>query len=118
MASKPQPCGQSRLAVNKLLILALSARSRSRVWLKIPDTLDWNGKLLYHARPLYPMAILGFAAYRRGAAEDRYARRVGTGWRQLRQAFRLDRGLFRNHSALAFGLDSTLPPEPSLSSIR
>jgi hypothetical protein len=94
-------------------ILALLAAIPVAGIAQTPDALDVMGKLHYHAQATYgPVSILGDAAYAailqadaaptewRGGGEA-YARRVGSmvAWSGI-------------HSALAFGLDSTLHQDP------
>ena len=112
--------------MSKLVSLVRSSRQAGAGWIfalsmaipvagiaQTPDTLDWKGKLEFHAEKTYgPSAIVGLAAYaavlqevnspeewRQGGAA--YGKRVASmaAWSGI-------------HSALAFGLDSTLHQDP------
>jgi hypothetical protein len=94
-------------------IVALAAALPFLAMAQTADALDWKGKLQFHAESSFgPSALLGVAAYaailqeanaptewNQGAAA--YGKRVGSmvAWSGI-------------HSALAFGLDSTLHQDP------
>lgn len=100
-------------AVRAVLILALSAAIPVACLAQTSEALDLNGKLRFHVENTCgPLAIAGFAAYAgvlqridtpeewgQGAAA--YGKRVAStaAWSGI-------------HSALAFGLDSTLHQDP------
>lgn len=99
--------------VKAVLILALSVAIPIAGIAQTTDALDWKGKLRFHAKRTYdPLSIAGFAAYAGvlqginspeewGQGGAAYGKRVAStvGWSGI-------------HSALAFGLDSTLHQDP------
>jgi hypothetical protein len=99
--------------VNKLSILALSALIPFACHSQTPESLDWGGKLRYHAESTYrPMAILGFAAYA-GVLQGLDApKEWGQGGAGYGKRFASTAAWSGIHSALAFGLDSTLHQDP------
>ena len=107
--------------MNKLLSLALSAAIPFACLAQTPaaglaagsDTLDWHGKLKYHAERTYgPTAILSFAA----SAGSQQIFDTPTEWGQGAAGYgrRFGSAAARSgiHSALAFGLDTTLHQDP------
>lgn len=104
---------RSNHAVRAVVILALSVAIPIAGIAQTPDTLDWKGKLEFHAEKTYgPSALLGLATYaavlqeinspeewRQGGAA--YGKRVASmaAWSGI-------------HSALAFGLDTALHQDP------
>ncbi len=99
--------------VRAVLILALSVALPIAGIAQTSEALDWKGKLRLHAESTYgPLAIVGFAAYAGvlqginspeewGQGGVAYGKRVAStaAWSGI-------------HSALAFGLDSTLHQDP------
>ncbi len=99
--------------VRMILILAVSVAIPVAGFGQTLDPLDVTGKLHFHAKNTYaPLAIVGIAAYAAilqeanapeewGQGAAAYGKRVGStaGWSGI-------------HSALAFGLDSTLHQDP------
>jgi len=98
------------------MLLAISAALPFVCHAQTPATevpLDWSGKLQYHAGNTYrPMAIAGFAAYA-GILQSLDAPKE---WRQggaaYGERFASTAAWSGIHSALAFGLDSTLHEDP------
>jgi hypothetical protein len=78
-----------------------------------PEALDWNGKLRYHGEATYgPLAIVSFAAYagvlQRFNAPDEWGQGGGAYGKRVASTA----GWSGIHSALAFGLDTTLHQDP------
>jgi len=77
------------------------------------DPLDVTGKLLYHAEATYaPSAIVGSAAYAGVLQEYNAPREWGQGAGAYGKRFGSTLAWSGIHSALAFGLDSTLHQDP------
>lgn len=77
------------------------------------DSLDVAGKLLYHGQSTYsPTAILGVALYAGALQEDGSPREWGQGAGAYGKRFASTLAWSGIHSALAFGLDSTLHQDP------
>ena len=112
--------------MNKLLTLARSSREIRAVlilalWVAIPvagiaqtsDALDLKGKLHFHAESTYsPSAILGLAAYAGVLQEAGAPTEWGQGAAAYGKRFGSMVAWSGIHSALAFGLDSTLHQDP------
>lgn len=101
------------LEVRIVLALAVWAATPVRGLSQAPEPLDVMGKLQYHAKAIYePLAIAGIAAY----AGVLQAAEAPTEWGQGAAAYgkRFGSTLAWSgiHSALAFGLDSTLHQDP------
>jgi hypothetical protein len=78
-----------------------------------PDALDWQGKLEFHAEATYePLAMAGFAAYAGFLQEIDSPREWGQGGGAYGKRFASTVAWSGIHSALAFGLDSTLHQDP------
>jgi hypothetical protein len=99
--------------VNQLLILAVAAAIPVACLAQTPDTLDWNGKLSYHAKATFsPTAILGFAAYAGVLQKIDTPEEWGQGGAGFGKRFASTAAWSGIHSALAFGLDSALHQDP------
>ena len=78
-----------------------------------PDALDVTGKLQYHGDATYsPSALLGIAAYAGALQEYDAPKEWGQGGGAYGKRFASTLGWSGIHSALAFGLDSTLHQDP------
>jgi hypothetical protein len=77
------------------------------------DSLDVTGKLRFHAEATYkPMALLGIAAYAGVLQADGAPKEWGGGAAAYGQRYGSTMAWVGIHSALAFGLDSTLHQDP------
>jgi hypothetical protein len=77
------------------------------------DSLDVTGKLRFHAEATYtPMALLGVAAYAGVLQADGAPKEWGGGAAAYGQRYGSTMAWVGIHSALAFGLDSTLHQDP------
>ena len=78
-----------------------------------PDVLDVTGKLQYHGDATYsPSALLGIAAYAGALQEFDAPKEWGQGGGAYGKRFASTLAWSGIHSALAFGLDSTLHQDP------
>jgi hypothetical protein len=94
-------------------MLALAAAIPFACMSQTSDTLDWPGKLRYHAESTYrPTAILGFAAYAGVLQSLDAPKEWGQGGAGFGKRFGSTVAWSGIHSALAFGLDSTLHQDP------
>jgi hypothetical protein len=95
------------------LILAVSVAISSTAFGQEPDSLDVTGKLLYHGESTYsPSALLGIAAYAGVLQEFNAPKEWGQGAGAYGKRFGSTLAWSGIHSALAFGLDSTLHQDP------
>src|SRR5205823_6269422 len=77
------------------------------------DSLDVTGKLRFHANNTYaPLAIAGVAAYAGVLQADGAPKEWGPGAAAYGKRFASTMAWSGIHSALAFGLDSTLHQDP------
>jgi hypothetical protein len=112
--------------VNKLLTLSRSSRELTAILIfavsaAIPvagvaqtsDALDWKDKLRFHAESTYsPSAILGVALYAGVLQEADAPKEWGQGAAAYGKRFGSTLAWSGVHSAMAFGLDSTLHQDP------
>jgi hypothetical protein len=77
------------------------------------DSLDWKGKLHYHAESTYsPLAIAGIAAYAGVLQAADAPKEWGQGAAPYAKRFGSTMAWSGIHSTLAFGLDTTLHQDP------
>lgn len=96
-----------------VLILAILAAIPITGFGQAADSLDVTGKLLYHAKSTYsPSAMLGIAAYAGVLQEYNAPTEWGQGAGAYGKRFSSTLAWSGIHSALAFGLDSTLHQDP------
>jgi hypothetical protein len=94
-------------------ILALSLALPAAAVAQAPETLDWQGKLEYHANSAYgPLADLGIAAYAGFLQEINSPPEWGQGGSAYSKRLASTAGWSGIHGVLAFGLDSTLHEDP------
>lgn len=99
--------------VRAVLILALSAAIPAGCIAQTRDALDLNGKLLFHAENTCgPLAVLSFAAYAGVLQGMNSPEEWGQGGAAYRKRVASTAAWSGIHSALAFGLDSTLHQDP------
>jgi hypothetical protein len=104
---------RSPRAARAVLIFALSAAIPAACLAQSPDALDWHGKLRLHAENTYnPLAMAGFAAYAGVLQAIDSPEEWGQGGRAYSNRFASTAAWSGIHSALAFGLDSTLHQDP------
>ena len=115
----PQACEeiqmliQLRREIRAVLILALSAAIPGAGFGQTEEPLDVTGKLLYHAKSTYsPQSLVGFAAYAGILQADSAPLEWGQGGGAYGKRFASTLAWSGIHSALAFGLDSTLHQDP------
>ena len=100
-------------AVTLVLTLAVLGAIPMTGFGQTPESLDVTGKLLYHAESTYsPSAILGFALYAGALQEIDTPKEWGQGAGAYGERFGSTLAWSGIHSALAFGLDSTLHQDP------
>lgn len=108
-----QLSARTRRSVNFALQLAIWAAISPAVLGQTQDSLDVGGKFHFHSERTYgPLAVLGVAAYagvlqKAGAPEE-----WGQGAGAYGKRFASTMAWSGIHSALAFGLDSTLHQDP------
>jgi hypothetical protein len=96
-----------------VLVLALAAAIPVAGIAQTSDALDWRGKLRFHAKNTYsPLAVVGFAAYAGLLQEVNSPEEWGQGGAAYGKRVASMAGWSGIHSALAFGLDSTLHQDP------
>jgi hypothetical protein len=96
-----------------VLVLAASAAIPITGFSQTQDPLDVAGKLRFHARSTFdPTAIAGFALYAGFLQEVDSPREWGQGFTGYDKRFASTLAWSGIHSALAFGLDSTLHQDP------
>jgi hypothetical protein len=99
--------------VRAVFILAVSAAIPVTGFAQTPESLDVTGKLHFHAKRAFsPLAVLGAAAYagiRQESDSPREWEQGATGYGRRLGSTMAGSGI---HSALAFGLDSTLRQDP------
>jgi hypothetical protein len=96
-----------------VLMIAVAAAVPIAGFGQTPDSLDVTGKLLYHGEATYsPTAILGIAAYAGALQEFDAPKEWGQGGGAYGKRFGSTLAWSGIHSALAFGLDSTLHQDP------
>jgi hypothetical protein len=94
-------------------VLALSLALPVAAVAQAPETLDWQGKLDYHANNAYgPWADLGIAAYAGFLQEINSPPEWGQGGSGYSKRLASTAGWSGIHGVLAFGLDSTLHEDP------
>ena len=99
--------------VTLFLIVAVPVAIPVTAFGQDPDPLDVTGKLLYHGESTYsPTAILEIAAYAGALQEDNAPKEWGQGGGAYAKRFASTLAWSGIHSALAFGLDSTLHQDP------
>jgi hypothetical protein len=104
-----QICRRGRV----VLILAVSAAIPATGVGQTPESLRVTGKLRFHAESTYaPLAIVGAAAYAGILQEAGAPREWGQGAPGYGKRFGSTMAWSGIHSALAFGLDSTLHQDP------
>jgi hypothetical protein len=104
---------RSRREAGAVLILALFAAIPVAGVAQTPETLDWQGKLEFHANGAYgPWADLGTAAYAGFLQEINSPPEWGQGGSAYGKRLASTAGWMGIHGALAFGLDSTLHQDP------
>ena len=92
-----------------LLSMALPAVALAQT----SEALDWKAKLSYHARNTYaPASIAGVAAYATVLHADTAPTEWGQGGGAYAKRFGSTLAWSGIHSAMAFGLDSTLHQDP------
>jgi len=100
-------------AVRAALVLAALAAIPTTAFGQDPAPLDVTGKLLYHAESAYsPTAMLGVALYAGVLQEADAPKEWGQGAGAYGERFGSTLAWSGIHSALAFGLDSTLHQDP------
>jgi hypothetical protein len=100
-------------AVRVVFILAASAAIPVIGFAETPESLDVTGKLQYHAKSTYaPLTIAGVAAYAAILQDANAPTEWGQGGRAYEKRFASTMAWSGIHSALAFGLDSTLHQDP------
>jgi hypothetical protein len=96
-----------------ILILTISTVIPVTGFGQAPEPLDVTGKLQFHAKTTYdPSAILGMAAYAGILQEANAPTEWGQGAAAYGKRFGSTLAWLGIHSALAFGLDSTLHEDP------
>jgi hypothetical protein len=96
-----------------VLILALSAAIPGACFGQTQEPLDVTGKLAFHATSTYsPQSMVGFAAYAGILQEAAAPTEWGGGAGPFGKRFVSTLAWSGIHSALAFGLDSTLHQDP------
>jgi hypothetical protein len=104
---------RSSREVRAVLIVALSVAIPVAGIAQSSDVLDSNGKLRFHAESTYaPLAIVGIAAYAGILQEAGAPKEWGQGAGAYGKRFASTMAWSGIHSALAFGLDSTLHQDP------
>src|SRR5437868_2090354 len=94
-------------------IMALSVAIPVATFGQTTDSLDVTGKLSFHAKNTYsPLAIAGVAAYAGVLQADGAPKEWGSGATAYGKRFASTMAWSGIHSALAFGLDSTLHQDP------
>ena len=95
------------------LILALAVALPVAAIAQTSDALDWKGKLHFHAESTYsPLALVGIAAYAGVLQADGAPKEWGGGAGAYGKRFGSTLAWSGIHSALAFGLDTTLHQDP------
>jgi hypothetical protein len=103
----------SSRAVRAVLILALAVAIPRAGIAQTSDALGWKGKLHYHAENTYsPLALVGVAAYAGVLQADGAPKEWGGGAAAYGERFGSTLAWSGIHSALAFGLDTTLKQDP------
>jgi hypothetical protein len=104
---------RSRCAIRAVLIAGLSAAIPAASIAQSADTLDWNGKLRFHAETAYgPLGIAGSAAYAGILQGFHSPEEWGQGSAGYGKRFASTLAGSGIHGVLAFGLDSTLHQDP------
>jgi hypothetical protein len=99
--------------VTKVLLLAVALALPSAALAQPPKPFNWCAKFHYHAAKTYaPQALVGFAAYAAGLQELDAPQEWGQGGSAYAKRFASTVAWSGIHSALAFGLDSTLHQDP------
>jgi hypothetical protein len=110
---KRRPALGSCRAIRTVLTLALSAGIPVVCIGQTPDALDWDGKMRFHAQKTYdPLAMVGFAAYAAVLQDMNSPEEWGQGGAAYGKRFASTLAWSGIHSAMAFGLDSTLHQDP------
>ena len=101
------------LGAKIVLSLAVSSVIPITGFGQTPDSLDWKGKLHFHAESTYsPTAIVGIALYSGILQEADVPEEWGQGAGAYGKRFGSTLAWSGIHSVLAFGLDSTLHQDP------
>jgi hypothetical protein len=101
------------VTIRGLEVLALLLAIPAATIAQTPDALDWQGKLKFHIDSSYgPSALLGLAAYAAVLQEARSPDEWGEGGSAYGKRVASMAGWAGVHTALAFGLDSTLHQDP------
>ncbi len=105
--------GRKYREVQVAIVLAAMAAIPVTAFGQNPDSLDVTDKLRLHAESTYsPAAILGIAVYAGGMQQADAPKEWGQGAGAYGKRFASTLAWSGIHSALAFGLDSTLHQDP------